>query len=1296
MQDTVTGAFEGTVTNSETGAVIVAAVVEIINQQTGQAITKSSDSRGRFYQGLLAPGVYLIRVSAPNFVTREVRQRLYITRTGEVVPVPVALDPAPPTATGSTATPAPAPQVEETTDIRTRVNVSDGQRGGTFTEEEVSTLPLGAQTFVRTFDELTFLLPGVAPPPQTLGSVAGPGVGAGVGSSGQFSVNGLRSRANNFTVDGSDNNDEDIGVRRQGFVSLTSQPIESVKEYQAITLLAPAQFGRNIGAQVNAVSKSGGNETHGTLYGFFNSSQLNARNFFDTTNGNASNALTAGNNQPVLRADDVQIVSARVVPVNPRPLTVQNGSGGEDSFTFGQGGFVLGGALKRERAFYFVSAERQQINATREESFAVPTVAERGAFGTGATGVFSNPFRRSGTANAPIFDPALTSPTTRGGDAIFSLFPFPNNPQGIYGANTLTQNLRAGGHGTVLSAKVDGNFKLKGRQQSITNRYNFTQDERIIPVTSNAIFSSLKPRVRTQNNSLFFNSELSGANSTHPMYNQVRLSYGRTRLVFDEARDTTFLTQSYPANTPFVLNAPLVGNRTLPEPVINPNAPPQITANRGAIIYTPLPCQPPAGLSIPQGTVECVLGPVGQVNIAGFNPVGVDVFDFPQRRVNNTYQVADNLTWRVGAHSLAFGTDVRRTELNSALERNARALITFGGAPLLDLDFDPATRSVSNIAPRTAFVRPETLAAASAASGFTQTFSRDGESGINLRFYQLDFYAQDTWRVRPSLSLSFGLRYEYNTPPRETSRRLEDTFADPSLDLIPSLRTFIGDRTTIFDPDHNNFAPRLGFAYSPALFGRERLTVIRGGYGIFYDQILGAVVSQSRNVYPNYLTFDRAGGYSNRRFNGECPEQLSSNNCGFELTSPFFSGTTTRNDNGAISSVPLVVPGTLNTLNPAYTFAQRVQLVNGFGAGGGIIPPLSGFAFTIPQQQLDTPMAHHYSVSFEQQIGRNMVASAAYAGTLGRHLLRFTTPNLGRNSFIAPALFTGGGLDANSPFVGTPTFYGLALPPGSRIAPDGRGFVGGRPVPGIGAVIRYETTANSRYDSLQLQLRGRFRRALQFQAAYTFSKATDDVSDTFDLAGAPALPQNSFTFAGEYARANYDVPHRFTYNFVYELPNFQNHSRALRAFFGELQLAGTGQLQNGQPFTVNSIFDVNLDGNLTDRLDTTQGLVSTGDRRQPLRLTANPTTLLARFTEDGRIGRNTFRAGNVVELDLSATKHFPLGEQQRLLLRVDVFNFINRANFGVPVRFLESRAFGQATSTITPPRRVQIALKYSF
>src|SRR2546423_587323 len=455
-QDTVTGAFEGTVTNSDTGEVVGGAMALIINQQTGQTYPKTSDARGRFYQGLLPPGVYTIRVSAPGFVTKEVQQRLFITRTGEVVPVPVALDPAPPgslptptptttatpTTTGTpsaTTTPTPAPALtEEETDIRGRINATDARQGDSFTEEEISSLPLGGRTTVRSFDELALLLPGVAPPPQTLGSVAGPGVGSGVGSSGQFAVNGLRSRANDFTVDGSDNNDEDIGVRRQGFVALNSQPIESVKEYQAITLLAPAQFGRNIGAQVNAVSKSGGRETHGTLYGFLNTSQLNERNPFDSSVNTSRSPLSAGNNQSVVVADNIVIQNARPIVFNPRPITVGNESGGEDSFTLGQFGFVLGGPVRRPDVFYFVSAEGQRINAAKEESFAVPTVEQRGAFGTGATGLLLNPFgRRAG--NNEMFDPVLTFPTTPGGDAIFSLFPFPNNPAGIYGPNTFTE-----------------------------------------------------------------------------------------------------------------------------------------------------------------------------------------------------------------------------------------------------------------------------------------------------------------------------------------------------------------------------------------------------------------------------------------------------------------------------------------------------------------------------------------------------------------------------------------------------------------------------------------------------------------------------------------------------------------------------------------------------------------------------------------------------------------------------------------------------------------------------------------
>src|SRR6185369_5499303 len=85
----------------------------------------------------------------------------------------------------------------------------------------------------------------------------------------------------------------------------------------------------------------------------------------------------------------------------------------------------------------------------------------------------------------------------------------------------------------------------------------------------------------------------------------------------------------------------------------------------------------------------------------------------------------------------------------------------------------------------------------------------------------------------------------------------------------------------------------------------------------------------------------------------------------------------------------------------------------------------------------------------------------------------------------------------------------------------------------VGAINQFETTGTSRYDSLQVELRGRFLNHFDLEASYVWSKVTDDVSDVFDLAGSYALPQNSLTFAGERARANFDVPHRFTYNAIY-------------------------------------------------------------------------------------------------------------------------------------------------------------------
>lgn len=1103
----------------------------------------------------------------------------------------------------------------------------------------------------RSFDYLAQLALGVFPPPETVGT-SGPGLAPGVGTAGQFSVNGLRSRENNFTMDGSDNNDEDIGTRRQGFVLFTPQSVESLQEFQIITALSDARFGRNLGGQINALTQSGSHGVHGQAFGFFTSDRFNARNFFDQTTDGMPTTHT------VRRAID------RVpVLLDGSPLVVPNLVGGKDKLARTQGGVVVGGRLKPINTFFFGSFDRLIVRATTESHFAVPTVGQRGIFGSGETGSFAtfvNPFDIITIRYFPASMP---------GNGIFSLYPFANNPSGPYGGNTYSTVLPADADGTRFSGKLSKQFGAKrpdrkfslrrffwaARGDSLTGRYNFTQDKSILPVTGGALFSSMRPRVRTQNVAFYFNRTLATK-----VTDTIRFSVGRTGLSFDEVRDSRLLPSKFFPDASFLLNAPLLLNVTQPNLA---GAPPNPTtyisaaSPQGSAVLNSL------GYSSVR-TAEEIIGPLGQVIMPGFSSLGVDTNYFPQSRANTTLQVADTIVYLRKRDVFSMGFDIRKTLINSTQDRGFRPQASFNGLRASTAPYVPLSVTGSGPLPSQVF-SASTMAAMGAPTGLFQTLAVVPDSSIGLRFTQADFFIQDEKRVRSNFSLTLGLRYELNTVPDTVGGRLEHAFDLQELkdrlnhaliacgsssvcgDTANTILTaFPADFKLSFAADRNDFDVRVGFAWDPTKRGRS---VVRGGFGIYSGQVNGIVLGQSRNVFPDFLPLNFAA----------FPVRFGNNNATF-LFNP--ANPTIR---PAITS-NLIRSGTLN----AIANGDPIDfLLRGFTVGGSL-------DLVLPQRALKGPYSLQYGVTMERVLRRDYLLTLAYVGTHGTKLLRMATPQEGLSlSEFEPGTRNIG--FQNIAQVSFPAFFGPLLAP--QVSPV-KSYV--HIVPTF-----FESSASSNYNSLQVEVRKRFSQRFQFGTALTYSHSTDDASDYLDTAGAFALPQNSLELS-EKGSSSFDMRFRSVTNFVVDLP-------------WKWQASGIILAQTGQPFTVNTIYDINRDGNLTDRLASTNGLVTNpvdGDRSIRLALApgTDPMSLLAANGQDGAIGRNTFRAESTITFDVSLMRSITFGSERKFQFRTEIFNLFNRANFGIPDRILESPAFGKSVRTITPGRIVQFGFKVSF
>lgn len=587
--------------------------------------------------------------------------------------------------------------------------------------------------------------------------------------------------------------------------------------------------------------------------------------------------------------------------------------------------------------------------------------------------------------------------------------------------------------------------------------------------------------------------------------------------------------------------------------------------------------------------------------------------NLPQSGGDWSYQLFDTLSYNVGAHTFKFGADIRNTLTTSNFLPRGRGDYIYPNFDELIQDLAPTTVDLRGVG--------------------SATFT-----GNNQRYY---FFGQDDWKVTPNLTLNLGLRYEFVSLPRDT--RLQEL---NSIASIPGVLEFRTPKT-----DKDNFAPRVGFAYSPnfggrfgrLLFGENRASAIRGNFSVSYTEIFQNLVLL--NLPP--------------QFQQELDVATAQTVFGLNLQNNFLQ-------QGGVPSRPI----------PPVTRAAARAATGSF----------------ITDQRLGE--IYSFALSYQRELLPGMALEARYLGTRGRHLPVQVRLNGGRTNRAALTIPTFSALPSAAQVAGLPTLGAIRnrpdvsqFPLDNLIASTGE-FFGG-------FVTSFEPVGNSQYDSGSISLTSRNFKGLGFTAAYTFSKTISDTdNELFTSLVNPRRSEDIFDLRRERSLSTFDIPHRFVIAANYE-PSFFNENRVFKAIFGDFVFAPIFQTQSGQPITPLAGVDANLDFdsagdrailNLNGIAGTGSGVFPVGANGQRLTINDPVTGAFIRFAPLGdprtvgyvafnpnaqyiqtgpgarsTAGRNTLRTRGFNRTDLTALKNFRFGEERYTIqVGAEIFNLFNQ------------------------------------
>ncbi len=664
--------------------------------------------------------------------------------------------------------------------------------------------------------------------------------------------------------------------------------------------------------------------------------------------------------------------------------------------------------------------------------------------------------------------------------------------------------------------------------------------------------------------------------------------------------------------------------------------------------------------SIPQLTVadfNLVGGDFGNLGIFGGPNYGADRFASPNVLTQNTFEVRDTLTYVRGNQAFKFGGEVRREQDYNNLLSTARPEFVFDNflsfandAPFFEnIDVDPRT----------------------------------GGSANGQRYYQTTSYGvfiQDDYKARPNLTLNIGLRYEYQSPLTEDEGRLTNYVFGPN--GVVDGRVVTVDR--LYEPDRNNFAPRLGFAYSPnfgdsfaGLF-KENRAVIRGGFGIAYDRLF---LNQFTNNRRNTPFFAGAG---------------------------LFSGSATNSDQIVYTfstpGSPLVYPTNPNLTRGLDPVTGGLLDANPQTLPGGFIRRDVPVDVEATLSSVPNAYVYNYSLELQYQIFKQLIVSAGYQGSSGHQLIRVVD----LNRFTPGDTFGARDAAGNIRDRGLPQFNDIQRDRvqtrdqnGNPITPRLTGN------PNFNRIFAPLPDVNSNYNALLLRATRNFASNFSLDANYRFAKSIDTAS--FARGAQQTDPSDLRLNRGP---SDFDVKHNLVISGLYRIPFFNDGRGVLGKVLGGFEINGILSAHSGFPFTP-IIFgpedaDYNGDGFVPDRPTAYFGGVienpSNQDFINGIFPGNNPSRFFSLTPGPAGIGRNSFRGPSFRQIDLAIVKQTALpfiSEQSRLDVRANLFNAFNTLNLSpffpvtTEVDVSNPNNFGRIRSGLAG-RTVEFQARFSF